>query len=260
MTIVSSLKTKIIVSVSAILSVTIGLGTWINIGYQRAQMEDALEDNVLIISNTIEKSLATAMLQGKSREVQSILEAVGGYHNIQQVKIFSPTGVILKSSRRWTIGRRVGRVDAEVVPRRKVQKAHQAAKRRNFLRALPHRERRTMHALPRVQSEAERDPCGGSFHGPDAGEGGRALEDHVPLGLRDHGGSRHLSLAVPHALCHHPHSRPHEDHGAGRAGGSKPGWKCAAPMISAGSARPSTRSCPSLNGRGAEWNGTTMSK
>jgi signal transduction histidine kinase len=107
MRIVSSLKTKIIVSVSAILAVTIGLGTWINIGYQRAQMEDALEDNVLIISNTIEKSLATAMLQGKSREVQSILEAVGGYHNIQQVKIFSPTGVILKSSKRWTIGRRV---------------------------------------------------------------------------------------------------------------------------------------------------------
>ncbi len=107
MTIVSSLKTKIIVSVSAILAVTIGLGTWINIGYQRVQMEDALEDNVLIISNTIEKSLATAMLQGKSREVQSILEAVGGYHNIQQVKIFSPTGVILKSSRRWMIGRKV---------------------------------------------------------------------------------------------------------------------------------------------------------
>ncbi len=107
MTIVSSLKTKIIVSVSAILAVTIGLGTWINIGYQRVQMEDALEDNVLIISNTIEKSLATAMLQGKSREVQSILEAVGGYHNIQQVKIFSPTGVILKSSRRGTIGRKV---------------------------------------------------------------------------------------------------------------------------------------------------------
>ena len=107
MRIVSSLKTKIIVSVSAILAVTIGLGTWINIGYQRAQMEDALEDNVLIISNTIEKSLSTAMLQGKSREVQSILEAVGGYHNIQQVKIFSPTGVILKASRRWMIGRKV---------------------------------------------------------------------------------------------------------------------------------------------------------
>ncbi len=107
MTIISSLKSKIIISVSAILAVTIGLGTWINIRYQRAQMEDSLEDNVLIISNTIDRSLANAMLDGKSKEVQHILEAVGGYHNIQEVKIFSPNGVVLKSSKPWMIGRRV---------------------------------------------------------------------------------------------------------------------------------------------------------
>lgn len=107
MRIVSSLRSKIIIAISAILAVTIGLGTWINIGYQRAQMEDALEDNVLIISNTIERSLSNAMLAGKSKEVQQILEAVGGYHNIQEVKIFSPNGVILKSSKRWMIGRKV---------------------------------------------------------------------------------------------------------------------------------------------------------
>jgi two-component system NtrC family sensor kinase len=104
---VSSLKSKIIISVSAILAVTIGLGTLINIRYQQAHMEDALEDNVLIISNTIERSLANAMLAGKSRDVQHILEAVGGYHNIQEVKIFSPNGVILKSSKGWMIGRKV---------------------------------------------------------------------------------------------------------------------------------------------------------
>jgi two-component system NtrC family sensor kinase len=104
---VSSLKSKIIISVSAILAVTIGLGTLINIRYQQAHMEDALEDNVLIISNTIERSLANAMLDGKSKDVQHILEAVGGYHNIQEVKIFSPNGVILKSSKRWMIGRKV---------------------------------------------------------------------------------------------------------------------------------------------------------
>jgi signal transduction histidine kinase len=105
--IVSSLKSKIIISVSAILAVTIGIGTWINIGYQRAQMEDALEDNVLIISNTIERSLSNAMLDGKSKEVQHILEAVGRYHNIHEVRIFSPNGVILKSSKPWMIGRNV---------------------------------------------------------------------------------------------------------------------------------------------------------
>ena len=107
MRIVSSLKSKIIIAVTAILAVTIGLGTWINIGFQRSQMEDALEDNILIIANTIERSLANAMLDGKSKEVQHILEAVGGYHNISEVRIFSPNGVILKSSKRWMIGRKV---------------------------------------------------------------------------------------------------------------------------------------------------------
>ena len=105
MRIVSSLKSKIIIAVSAILALTIGLGTWINIGYQRSQMEDALEDNVLIISNTIKRSLENAMLEGKSREVQHILEAVGTYQNIHEVKIFSPNGVVLKSSKRGMIGR-----------------------------------------------------------------------------------------------------------------------------------------------------------
>ncbi|MDA8098017.1 MAG: HAMP domain-containing protein, partial [Nitrospiraceae bacterium] len=104
---VSSLRSKIIISISAILAVIIGVGTWINIGYQRAEMEAALEDNVLIISNTIEKSLANAMLDGKSKEVQHILEAVGTYHNIRDLRIFSPSGVILKASKRWQIGHRV---------------------------------------------------------------------------------------------------------------------------------------------------------
>jgi len=104
---VSSLKGKIILAVSAILAVIIGTGTWINIGYQRSQMEAALEDNVLIIANTIEKSLDNAMLDGKSKEVQHILEAVGTYHNIQELKIFSLNGVILKSSKPGLIGRKV---------------------------------------------------------------------------------------------------------------------------------------------------------
>jgi signal transduction histidine kinase len=105
--IISSLRSKIIIAITVILAVTIGFGTWINIGYQRAQMEDALEDNILIISNTIERSLASAMLDGKSKEVQNILEAVGGYHNIHGITIFSPNGVVLKASKRWMIGRKV---------------------------------------------------------------------------------------------------------------------------------------------------------
>lgn len=107
MKLISSLKSKIIISVSTILVVTIGLGTWMNIRYQRLQLENALEDNVLIIANTIERSLSNAMLNGKSSEVQNILEAVGKYHNIREVNVFSPNGVILKSSKRRMMGQKV---------------------------------------------------------------------------------------------------------------------------------------------------------
>ncbi len=107
MRIISSLKSKIIIAVSTILAVTIGFGTWMNIRYQQAQLENALDDNVLIIANTIERSLANAMLNGKSKEVQNILEAVGKYHNIHEVNVFSPNGVILKSSKPWLMGRKV---------------------------------------------------------------------------------------------------------------------------------------------------------
>ena len=113
MMIISSLRSKIIISVTVILVVTIGLGSWINIRYQRDQIESSLEDNVLIVANTIERSLANAMLNGKSKEVQEILEAVGRYHNIHEVKIFSPNGVILKSSKRWMMGRKIEPVVAK---------------------------------------------------------------------------------------------------------------------------------------------------
>ena len=63
MRIISSLRSKIILAISAILIVTIGVGSWINIRYQRTQIEGALEDNVMIISTTIERSLANAMLR-----------------------------------------------------------------------------------------------------------------------------------------------------------------------------------------------------
>jgi len=48
MRIISSLRSKIIIAISAILVVTIGLGSWINIRYQRTQIEGALEEGVKI--------------------------------------------------------------------------------------------------------------------------------------------------------------------------------------------------------------------
>jgi two-component system, NtrC family, sensor kinase len=148
--IVTSLKSKIIIAVSAILALTIGLGTWINIGYQRLQMEDALEDNVLIISNTIQRSLENAMLDGKSKEVQHILSAVGSYQNIHEVKIFSPSGVVLKSSKPWMIGRKVDPV---------TQKWFLADK---FKKPIKRREEGIFSVLFPIENDARCFHCHGS--------------------------------------------------------------------------------------------------
>ncbi len=150
MKLVSSLRSKIILSISTILAVIIGTGTWINIGYQRGQMEAALEDNVLIISNTIEKSLSNAMVSGKSKEVQHILEAVGGYHNIRDLKIFSPNGIILKSSKPSQIGRRVDST---------TQKSFLAGK---FKRPLKRREEGIFSVLFPIENSPQCHDCHGS--------------------------------------------------------------------------------------------------
>ena len=99
------------------------------------------------------------MLDGKSKEVQHILEAVGGYHNIQEVKIFSPNGIILKSSKRGMIGRPVDPSVEKWFLDRTVQKTDQAAGRRHLFGAVPDRERRTLLSLPRFHCQTERHPC-----------------------------------------------------------------------------------------------------
>ena len=123
MRIISSLKSKIIIVVSLILAVTIGLGTWINIGYQRAQIRHSLEDNSLIISNTIERSLANAMLSGKSKEVQSILEAVSQHSGSEDIQPPRGHSEIVPS---LDDGKKSGPYGREMVPQPGVQKTDQA--------------------------------------------------------------------------------------------------------------------------------------
>ncbi len=99
-----SLRTKIIVFMVAILIVAIGLGTWVIIDLQIMELRKLTEDKLTILANTIERSLSTAMLEGRSQDVQRIVEMVGTHNKIHAIRVLGVGGIILRSSRAAEIG------------------------------------------------------------------------------------------------------------------------------------------------------------
>jgi len=100
-----SLKTKITTLTVAILVLAIGFGTWVNIGFQTRQLRNLTEEKVTILANTIERSLNIAMLEGRSKDVQRVVEMVGTHNKIDGVRILDSQGNILRSARADEIGR-----------------------------------------------------------------------------------------------------------------------------------------------------------
>jgi two-component system NtrC family sensor kinase len=99
-----SLRTKITTLTVAIVVLAIGFGTWVNIDFQTRQLRKMNEEKVTMLANTIERSLNTAMLDGRSSEVQRIVEMVGTHNKIGGIRVLDDTGVIMRSSRAFEIG------------------------------------------------------------------------------------------------------------------------------------------------------------
>ncbi|MBI5190399.1 MAG: HAMP domain-containing protein [Nitrospirae bacterium] len=106
--IIRSLKTKITVMSSAILVLAIGFGTWVNIDFQTRQLRKLTEEKVTILANTIERSLNIAMLEGRSRDVQRVVEMVGTHNKIGVVRVLDGDGNIIRSSKIIEIGTQSG--------------------------------------------------------------------------------------------------------------------------------------------------------
>ena len=89
-----------------ILLLVIGVGSFSLLHLQREQSHliNSTRTDAEVILATIENSIFNSMKAGKSSDVQAILEMVGQSHNIANVRIFHPNGIILKSSRPEEIG------------------------------------------------------------------------------------------------------------------------------------------------------------
>lgn len=102
-----SLKTKITTLTVAILVVAIGFGTWGIIDFQTNQLRRLTEEKLTMLANTIERSLNIAMLEGRSADVQRILEMVGTHNKIGAIRVLDEDGTVLRSANRMEIGRKV---------------------------------------------------------------------------------------------------------------------------------------------------------
>ena len=112
MVIFKSLTTRVIVLLVTLLSLGIGIFTYLNLSREKAQLIKAARENTLLLLGTIERSIFKSMSIGDTQDVQTILEMVGHSHNkLVGVRIFHPQGVILKSSQPGEVGTPVPRGD-----------------------------------------------------------------------------------------------------------------------------------------------------
>ncbi|MDY6843427.1 MAG: ATP-binding protein [Thermodesulfobacteriota bacterium] len=96
-----------IISVGLVFTFCMAVGGLFIITTQKSQRLASNQRRLEVLETTIERSLAFAMGKGRSEEVQATLEMIGAQKYIQTLRIFSPRGVILRSSQKNEIGKNV---------------------------------------------------------------------------------------------------------------------------------------------------------
>ncbi len=104
-----SLKVKFVAALVLLASLVIGLSTWWTLNVHRGHMLQATEDKVRAISEAIERGIHVAMREGRSQDVQRILEEMGRDPDIEKIIIFDTGGRILRASRPDLVGRSLDR-------------------------------------------------------------------------------------------------------------------------------------------------------
>jgi len=93
-----SLEARFIIFLVLILTLAIGTSSYVYLQMQYSQLMEVSRERLNDISAIIEKSIRSSMKEGRSKDVRSIVEAVGTLNDLERVRIFSKDGVILVSS------------------------------------------------------------------------------------------------------------------------------------------------------------------
>jgi HD-GYP domain-containing protein (c-di-GMP phosphodiesterase class II) len=118
------IKTKIIAIIAITILISVGVTTGILIHIQRSQMEEHASKEGELITDVIHRSIDHAMLLGRTREVQSIIENLGKNEELIAVRILSLRGEILKSSEPSEIGLKAADFSSGAAPAGRVIKTN----------------------------------------------------------------------------------------------------------------------------------------
>src|SRR5512147_1666805 len=100
----SSLKTKIILTVIVVVVVIEGLFLYLNIKSLSQQMIEKTEEEAFNLSETIRLSIRNAMIKDRRDEYQRIIDDVAERKGIAEVSIFNKLGEITVSSDKTRVG------------------------------------------------------------------------------------------------------------------------------------------------------------
>jgi len=100
----SNLKAKIVIFMAGILLLFLLGSVFYNIRAERTFYLKSIENQLRLLAGTIEESLVDSMGRDRRDEVQRIMERIGGNEDISDLRIFSDSRVILRSSNPSEIG------------------------------------------------------------------------------------------------------------------------------------------------------------
>lgn len=103
----NSLISRVILFNVLLLALGVGAFTTYHLSREQEHLIESTRLSAKLLLDTIEKSIFNSMRVGNSAEVQAILEMVGSSEDIAAVRIFGPTGVVLKSDQPDEIGQLV---------------------------------------------------------------------------------------------------------------------------------------------------------
>ncbi|MDA8432937.1 MAG: HD domain-containing protein [Nitrospiraceae bacterium] len=98
------IKTKIITIIALTIILTVGTTTAVLMNMQNRKMIESKLQDTEFLCDVIERTIDTAMQEGKTAEVQKILENVGKSKEILSLRILSADGTVVKSTNGIEIG------------------------------------------------------------------------------------------------------------------------------------------------------------
>ncbi len=99
------LRTRIISVIAIILLLTVGISTVLALRLQSQRMVSSALKDAEVLGNVILQSLETSMSTGDTANVQQVLENIGKSPEIENLRVISTAGYVLKSSRSEEIGK-----------------------------------------------------------------------------------------------------------------------------------------------------------